>query len=299
MKPAKYWPGLLLLQIWRLAASLPYAYRRILGRWVGRLLYRVLRRRRHIARVNIQLCFPTKNEQEREALVVSHFHALGVAVFETGAAWWAPDHRLAPLRVEGEDHLRHALAKGRGVVLLSAHFLSMEMGLRLFSVRQFGYAVYRPHNDPVWNAIILRGRQRVRGEVIDRSDFRRVLKALKANHPVWYPPDQDHGKRYSVFAPFFGQTAATLSATSRLARISQAAIVPFYTHRLPGTDGYLVTMLPPLEDFPSGDDVHDATRINQYLEDQIRRFPEQYLWVHRRFKTRPEGQADVYEQQRP
>ncbi|MDX1512186.1 MAG: LpxL/LpxP family Kdo(2)-lipid IV(A) lauroyl/palmitoleoyl acyltransferase [Gammaproteobacteria bacterium] len=291
----RFWGIWVAAGLLRLMSLLPYAGRVILGGVIGRGLFLIMGRRRRIAQVNLSLCFPEMSEQRRARLLREHFESLGIALVEMGAAWWAPDHRLEGLvTVRGREHLETALARGRGAILMSAHFTSLEMGLRLMSREQYGYAVYRPQNNALLDVLIQRGRLRVRGGLIARDDIRGLLAALKANHPVWYPPDQDYGRRHSVFADFFRQPAATITTTARFARMSGAAVVPFYYHRLPGFRGYEVVMHPPLEDFPTGDPVADARRQNAVLEEEIRRSPAQYLWIHRRFKTRPPEQPDVY-----
>jgi len=277
------------------AGRLPYRARVAVGRRLGRVLGRLLGRRRRIAAANLALCFPELDEAARERLLGEHLEALGVAFLEMAAAWCAPERRVGPLlAVEGEHHLERALAAGRGALLVSAHFLSMEMGMRLMAARRFGCGVYRPHNDPLIDHFIQRGRARYRGALLERSDVRGMVRALRANLYVWYAPDQDHGPRHSVFAPFFGIPAATLTATSRLARLSGAPVLPLYTRRLPGTEGYVIRIGAALEAFPSGDEVADATRLNALLEAEIRAQPAEYLWVHRRFKTRPPGAAPLY-----
>ncbi|HEY5700547.1 MAG TPA: LpxL/LpxP family Kdo(2)-lipid IV(A) lauroyl/palmitoleoyl acyltransferase [Gammaproteobacteria bacterium] len=291
----RYWGLWLAIGVMRLAALLPYAGRVVLGRILGGGLFFIMRRRRRIARVNLTLCFAEMDEAQRESLLRAHFKSLGIGLLEMGAAWWAPDHRLEGLaKITGLEHLRAALDQGRGAILMSAHFTSLEMGLRLMSRVQYGYAVYRPQNNPLLDVLIQRGRLGLPGEMISRDDVRGLLAALRANHPVWYPPDQDYGRRHSVFAEFFGQPAATINTTARFAKMSGAPVLPFYYHRLPGFRGYELVVHPPLENFPSHDPLVDARAQNAELETAVRRSPDQYLWVHRRFKTRPEGEADVY-----
>lgn len=291
----RFWGIWLALGCLRLASLLPYAGRVTLGGAVGSGLFHLMRRRRHIARTNLALCFPEMSERQREKILRAHFKSLGIALIEMGAAWWASDWRLEGLaKVTGLEHLEKALAEGRGAILLSAHFVSLEMGLRLMSRLQYGCAVYRPQNNPLLDVLIQRGRLRVRGELIARDDVRGLIGALKSNRPVWYPPDQDYGRRYSVFAEFFGHPVATITTPARFARISGAPVVPFYYHRLPGFGGYELVIHAPIKNFPSGDPIADARTQNAILEKEIRRSPDQYLWVHRRFKTRPDGEPDVY-----
>lgn len=291
----RYWGTWLAVGFLRLTSLLPYAGRVMLGGAIGRGLYPIMQRRRPIARTNLELCFPEISETARERMLRAHFRSLGIALVEMGAAWWVCDRRLEGLaRITGLEHLANALAKGRGAILLSAHFVSLEMGLRLMSRVQYGCAVYRPQNNPLLDVLIQRGRLRVRGALIARDDVRGLLAALKANHPVWYPPDQDYGRRHSEFTDFFGRPAATITTPAWLAKLSGAPVVPFYFHRLPGFRGYELVVYPPLENYPSGDPAADARTQNAVLEEAIRRTPDQYLWVHRRFKTRPDGEPDVY-----
>ncbi len=279
----------------RLLVQLPYSGRVIVGNALGAAFYRLMARRKHVARVNLKLCFPKMSDEKRERLLKAHFIALGVAFVEMGAAWWLSDRRLEGLaEVKGLEHLQAALEKGKGAILLSAHFVFLEIGLRLFSRVMPCYMIYRPNRNPLLDRIIQRGRTRHPGEMISRDDARSLLRALKQNHPVWYPPDMDHGRRNSVFADFFGQPAATVKATARYAKMSGAPVIPFYFFRKRGFRGYRIVLLPPLENYPSGDELEDARRVNAVLESEILKHPEQYLWAHRRFKTRPDAHEDVY-----
>lgn len=279
----------------RLMVLLPYPGRVVVGNVLGVAFYRLMSRRKRVARINLELCFPELSTTQRERLLKAHFAALGVAFVEMGAAWWASDRRLEALaEIEGLEYLEAALKEGKGAILLSAHFVFLEIGLRLFSRTRPCYMIYRPNRNPLLDRIIQRGRTRHPGEMISRDDARSLLRALKQNQPVWYPPDMDHGRRNSVFADFFGQPAATVKATARYAKMSGSPVIPFYFFRKRGFRGYKIVLLPPLEDFPSGDELKDARRVNAVLESEIRKHPEQYLWAHRRFKTRPDPNEDVY-----
>ena len=265
------------------------------GRLIGWFAWRLARRRRLIAATNIRLCFPQLNEAQRAALVKHHFFSLGQGIVETALCWWGREAQLRQRFVlVGEDHLRAALAKGKGVILLSAHFTTLELGGRLLAMRHPFHVLYRQHKNPLFEFVMHRARKRRFDKAIPRDDTRALLASLKSRHAVWYAPDQNHGGPQSVFAPFFGISASTLATTSRLAAISGAAVVPFFQSRLPNNEGYLLTLCPALADFPGSDLQADATRINQLFEDVIREMPEQYLWVHRRFKTRPQGEPYPY-----
>ncbi len=277
-------------------AMLPFSLQLAVGGRIGRWIGKIARRRRRIAAINLALCFPDMTPDQRDSLLEAHFAALGIGLFETAMAWWAHDENLCRLaRIEGADHLQQAMDRGKGVILLTGHFTALELGARFITGLQPFHAMYRPHKNPLYETVMRRERERrSRLPPLAREDLRGLLRALKKGRAVWYAPDQNHGLRNSVFVPFFRVPTCTITATSRLAALSGAAVVPYFARRLAGTAGYEVVILPALEHFPSSDLTADARRINELLEQQIRRAPEQYLWVHRRFKTRPSGSPSVY-----
>lgn len=290
------WAGLGLL---RLVHALPYRWQLGLGRGVGALLYHFMPARREVARTNLALCFPDLDAAARTALLGAHFGAIGMSMAELAMSWWGGDERMARLaEPEGLEHLRSALARGRGVILLTGHFTPMEFCAHVLSGAVPFDAMYRPMDNPAVDWVAKRARDRRRNTTIfARNDIRAMLKSLKANHAVWFGPDQDYGREHSVFAPFFGVPAATITSTARFARMTGAAVVPYFPCRLP--DGrYRIRVLPALEGFPSGDAVADAARINALVEAAVGECPEQYLWIHRRFKTRPAGEPRPYPKQR-
>ncbi len=289
----RHWPLWLGLGAMRLMSALPYAWQLGLGRLTGSILGRVARRRLHIASINIGLCL---DDLDRRQLLARHMAALGIGFFETASAWWSRDEQLRTrVRLEGLEHLDAALAQGRGVILLTGHFTHLELGARFIAMHRPFHAMYRPHKNPLYESVMRRWRERRSGHPpIPRDDLRGVLRALRRGDAVWYAPDQNYGSKHAVFVPFFGVPALTITATSRIAAASGARVVPYYPRRLPGRGGYQVTILPALEDFPGPDSAADARRINALLEDWIREAPEQYLWVHRRFKTRPPGAPKLY-----
>ena len=290
-----YWPTWLMLGALWCVSRLPWSWQLATGRAIGRLALHLGRRRRRIAATNLALCFPQLGKRDRQQLLSAHFSSLGIAVVECALAWWAPERRLAPLAtLTGLEHLHEALQRGRGVILLSAHFTTLEIGGRLLAQQAPFHVLYRQHKNPVMERVMTRARTRLYEKAIPRHDAGALLQSLKQNRAVWYAPDQDHGIANSVFVPFFGVPAATLTTTSRLASLSGAAVVPFFPRRLPGRDGYTLELLPALADFPGDDATADAERILQLIESRIRLQPEQYLWVHRRFKTRPEGEPPLY-----
>jgi len=291
----RFWPLWLMFFLLWLLTRLPFVPQMRSGRVIGRLAYRLARQRRHIAEVNIQLCFPGLNTGQQADLVKSHFLSLGQGVVETALCWCGRDKQLCKhYTLVGEHHLSEARARGKGVILLSAHFTTLELGGRLLARQQPFHVLYRRHKNPLFETVMQRARTRRFEKAIPRDDTRALLASLKQNHAVWYAPDQNHGGSQSVFAPFFGVPAATLTTTSRLAKISGAAVVPFFQMRLPDDRGYLLVLCPSLKNFPSDDLQTDTARINQLVEATIREMPAQYLWVHRRFKTRPEGEAYPY-----
>ncbi len=291
----RFWPTWLMFGVLRSIILLPWRWQMRIGRLMGRLALQLAKQRRHIAEVNLALCFPEQTPPQRAALLKAHFESLGCGIIETALCWWGNEKTLRGItRINGLEHLEAAQARGKGVILLSAHFTTLELGGRLLALHAPFHVLYRQHKNPLFETVMRRSRERRFDKAIARDDMRGLLASLKNGMPVWYAPDQNHGGSQSVFAPFFGVQASTLGTPSRIAKLSGAAVVPFYPCRLADGSGYQLTLYPALEDFPSDDPVQDATRLNALLEAVIREMPEQYLWVHRRFKTRPEGEAYPY-----
>lgn len=286
------WIGIGLL--WCLI-HLPYQWQLAAGRKIGRIAYQLAPRRRRIANINLKLCFPELNNIQRKQLLHQHFESLGMGLLEMLSAWWLPDTILKPLgHIQGLEHLHAALKRGKGVILLSAHFTSLEIGTRFLTMHTPIHAIYRQHENPLIEYFMKKCRECRAEKAIPRDAVRDMLHSLKQNKSLWFATDQNFGHKNSVFAQFFGIPAATNTATSRLAQITGAAVIPFFVQRLENHQGYKVILQPVLDNFPSEKPVQDAQRINQLIEAQIRQAPEQYLWVHRRFKDRPEGEEDVY-----
>lgn len=262
---------------------------------LGRLMHLLRADRRHVARVNIELCFPELTPRQRRARVRAHFAALGESVLETAVAWWGPRDRLRALgRVVGREHLDAALARGRGVILLQGHFLTTDIAGQILGTAVPFTATYAPPTNPVMRVFTERKRARFIRRQIHHEDVRAVIRALAANEIVWHGPDQGAKKRHAIEARFFGVPAATNSATARLARISGAAVVPYHPIRL--DDGhYELRLEPALSDFP-GNDVAAATqRVNDTIERHVRAAPTQYLWAHKRFKARSKREPGPYD----
>ncbi len=291
----RYWLTWLGLALLRGGMRLPYRAQLTVGAGVGILIYYLMPWRRRVAQINIALCFPELSAAQQQALVKNNFRCAGISLLETALSWWASAARLKTLsQIEGIEHLQHALEKNRGVILLSAHFTCLEIGGRLLTLQQRFHVMYKKHRNRLFEALMKQARERNYELAIERHDVRGMLRSLKQGNAVWYAPDQDFGAQHSVFAPFMGIVCATLAAPSRLAKMSGAPVVPFFPQRLDDGSGYRLILLPALENFPSGDELADATRINAVIEQAVRRAPEQYLWLHRRFKTRPPGEAPLY-----
>jgi KDO2-lipid IV(A) lauroyltransferase len=286
-----FWLGL-----WRLVTVLPYRVLLFLGQIIGIFLYLLPTRRKHIARINIELCFPELNKAAQTSLLKDNFLSMGIALMEVGMAWWWSKERLQKLvKVEGLENLDRAT--NEGVILLGMHFTTLEIGGAALTSAIEIDGMYKSHSNPVYDYIQLKGRvsHNIDGcNLFDRRDMRGTLKCLKAGRVLWYLPDQDYGLNQSLFAPFFGIQAATVHATSRMAKQTNASVIPVSFTRLPGAKGYKVTIESALQNFPSDDALFDTTRINQLIEKYVRQQPEQYLWVHRRFKNRPNGEKDYY-----
>lgn len=288
------WFGLGLL--W-LITQLPYKVLLRLGRALGALMQRVAHSRRHIVTRNIELCFTHLSVAERDALVRENFASMGIAFFEMAMSWWWPKKRLSRLvQVQGLEHLQAAQAQGQGAILMAIHFTTLEIGAALLGQQHTINGMYRAHDNPVFDYVQRRGRERhnADAQAIEREDVRGMLKVLRKGRAIWYAPDQDYGPKQSVFVPLFGVPAATVTATSKFAKLGRAQVIPMTQTRLPNGQGYLIKIEPALSDFPGESDEQDCLRLNQWIERAIAQQPEQYLWAHRRFKTRPEGEAKLY-----
>ena len=291
------WPLLLGLGFMRGLVLLPYRMQLALGRALGALLYRVIPGRRHVAATNLALCFPELDDDARAGLLREHFASLGIAAFELALAWWGGERRVARLtRIDGLDNLTRELEAGHGVVLLSAHFAATELtGRKLALAVPDMAAMYRSNKNALMDEILRRARSGSIRQLIPKDDIRQMIRVLrKGGVPVWYAPDQSYRHKYHELAPFFGEPAMTNAALSHIVRITKAKVVPYLPRRLPDGDGYHVDILPALDDFPGESPAADAERINRLLEERIRLAPEQYYWVHRRFKDRPPPLTDPY-----
>jgi len=290
----KYWLTWSGIGILRILELLPYATQRFVGSSIGTLIRHLPLAYIRIARRNIELCFPHLSPVEQTDLLERHCESLGMGLCEIATTWWSRDERVRKLaQVEGIEHLAAALARGRGAILVGGHFTTIEIATRILGTVVPLNVVYRPTKNAVLSYIMFSSFSR-HGKPIAHDDIRSMIRALKRNEAVWYAPDQSYRNKGAAMVNFFGIPAATTTATSRLARISGAAVLTYFPERLPGTAGYRVVIGPALEDFPGVDPVGDVERFHQLLEAQIRRVPEQYLWVHRRFKGLSADYHDYY-----
>ena len=291
----KYWLSWLAILLLRIVAILPFRAKLIAGQGLGWLVFHLVKKRRHTVQTNVRLCFPELNAIQQKKMVRDIFAANGIGFFEIAWAWWANIKDIEQrYDIEGLEHIEAAKADGSGVLLVGAHFVHLDLcGLMANHSSPMG-VIYRKNNNPVFEYIITKGRNRFFENVIERSDMRNIVRQLRDGKSIWYSPDQDFGRDQAVFAPFFGIQAATLVATSRLAKMGRAKPVGIAHYRDPVTHRYRIVLTPVNEAFPTGDDQKDATLINAMLEKAIRVQPDQYMWVHRRFKTRPEGEPSLY-----
>lgn len=275
---------------------LPLGMQSAIGNTIGWLPYLVAGRRRNIAQRNLELCFPEKSPAEIRRLLRLNIQASVRAALEHGLLVWASEKRLKKLiRLEGEEHLDTNM--GKPLILLAPHFIGLDMGgVRMTAHTHIASIYSRARNDVV-NHYLLHARSRFNQTLLasKHDGIRPVISAIRSGLPFYYLPDQDAGRSESIFVPFFGIPAATIPALPRLAKVTGARVVPAITRQLPGGQGYVLKFYPAWENYPSGDIKADTRRMNAFIEDRIREMPEQYLWTHRRFKTRPEGEPGLYD----
>lgn len=295
MLAPRYWLTWLGLGCLRVIEPLPYTWHLNIGRWFGRVVRQLPLPYVRIARRNIEICLPELSREARETLLKRHFESLGIGLCETAVTWWSHDERVRSLaQVEGIEHLQKALARGRGAILVGGHFTTIEIGTRILGTVVPLNVLYRPTKNEILTELMAGQFARYAQRAIQYDDIRTVVRALKHNGAVWYAPDQSYRNKGAAMVPFFGTPAATTTSTSRLARMTGAAVLTYFPQRLPEGQGYRVFIGPELEDFPSDDPVADAARFVALLEAQIRHHPEQYLWMHRRFKGLTADYPDYY-----
>ncbi|CRK85534.1 Lipid A biosynthesis lauroyl acyltransferase [Candidatus Providencia siddallii] len=292
----RYWMTYLGISSLYLLVLLPYPVIFLLGKFLGRVSKYFLKKRVQIAERNLQLCFPEMNSQEIQIYIDKNFESVGMGVFESGMAWFWPNWRIRRwVKVDGIENILSAKQTGRGIIVLGIHFLTLELGARALGMINPGVGVYRANNNGLIDWIQLRGRLRSNKYMIDRKKIISIVHALKRGEILWYAPDHDYGPKSSVFAPFFGvKNTATTSGSQIILRLAKPLVISFIPKRLPDGKGYKLIIQPSLDNFPVNDSVATATMINQIIEKEIIKAPEQYMWLHRRFKTRPKGEPSLY-----
>jgi len=281
----------------RLTSYLPTTITHTIGPVLGMLIYRLVPSRRRVARINLKQAYPDYNDQQINDLAKKSFKSLGLSIFEMGTAWFKKNNVLKKqCQVEGKEYLDRAMAKNKGVILLTGHFTTVEMGGRLISLYLNKYnAVFKKAHNPLFNAVMVHYRSKMGNELIDTRNVRAFIRGLKKGNATWFGPDQDFADQDIVFTPFLGGIASTLTATAKIAQMTGAAVIPFYPVRLEQNKGYKLIVLPELENFPTANIETDSARVNKIIEDMIYQNPEQYLWSHKRFKTQPDGKASIYQ----
>lgn len=278
------WLGIVLLYM---ISWLPYRLQTFIGKAIGWLLSKLGKKRVNIARRNLALCFPDMPEAQQEEMLSQNIQHAGMAVLEASMGWWWPDWRVRNIgSIEGYEHVEAILAKGKGVLGLAIHNMNLELGCRIAGLKMPSVAFYRKHNNPLMEYMQYHGRARSNKYMIHKRNVKGLIQALNEQEVCFYLPDQDYGRKKCEFVPFFAvPETATTTGTLLFANQANCETVFLVSHRT--KDGYRVTFLPGLEDFPSGDDKQDVTRVNRKVEEMIQLAPEQYLWMHKRFKTRP------------
>ncbi len=290
------WPvfGLMLAFSW-----MPSRVLWILGNFLGMLFSFVPSHLRDFAARNLELCFPDRSPRERRRMLHRHFRLVGFAVVSLGVAWWAPKWRVKQFVSFRNSHLLdEARAAGKNIMLLTPHFIGLDIGGARLAVEGNFVSMSRKSRN-LFLEYVYQRRSRFGAPVVERSaSLKSLIRYIREGRPFYYLPDQDLGERASVIAPFFGIPAATVTALSRIAQSTNAAVIPCITRILPGGRGYEISLYPPLENFPSDDPLADAARMNQEVERHVREMPEQYMWTYRRFKTRPNNEPSLYPKRR-
>jgi KDO2-lipid IV(A) lauroyltransferase len=277
----------------RIGVFIPFNFQVLIGKTIGKLLYPFMHRLRSTAYSNISHCFPDKKQNQVNLLVKMHFEAIGVSFFETANAYYGSNKKIKKLlTITNENFFQDALKEEGGIILLCSHFMPLMLGSRALLINHTIANIYRPQNNKLFDRIMVKGYKKNGAVMIKSTDTRSIIKAINNSLPIWYAPDQDLGKNNSVFAPFFGIQTATASATARLAKNNNTRVIPYSFIRT--KKGYTMSFEKPIANYPSNDPIQDATIVNQILEKQIVKSPEQYLWIHRRFKTRPNDEKNFY-----
>lgn len=291
----RYYGMWLFILLLRIIALFSYRTQLKIGKGLGRLIERVSKKRQYVTTINLKLCFPELSDAERKKIYRDSFENLGISIAELAMCWFWPARRFKNLaEIRGLEYIEQCQKQKQGIILLTGHFTSLEIGGRLMTLTLPMQAMYRTQKNRLFDSILYTKRLGYLEDMISRKNTRGLIRGIRKGIPTWYAPDQDFRKERNVFAPFFGIPTATLSASARLAKSSGAAMLPYYPERKADGSGYILHILPPLENFPSDDELADATAINASIEQFVRMNPGQYLWAHQRFKTRPADEASFY-----
>ena len=286
------WLGILLLLPWAFA---PWPVQRALGSGLGRLLYGLLKSRRRVTLINLRLCYPNRSDADYEIMAQDVFINMAIGFFESLTAWYNPRRFDNKISITGLEYLQEAQQRGKGVIMLGIHSTLLDAGGALCSHFFKLDVVYRPQNNPMLDWLVYRSRKPIYGCQIDHDNIRLLVRRLKNGHMIWYSPDQDFGLKQGVMAPFYGVAAATVTAQRRLIKMTQSSVLSLHFYRKNDQKPhYHIHITPALQNYPTDDEVADATTSNQLIEQQLNLAPTQYMWFHRRFKTRPPGYDKIY-----
>lgn len=290
--------SLLAFSLWFVISFfLPYILQLLIAKGIGILIFKSKLSRKKIALTNIQKCFPNLTQREQDNLLKRNLISTAYGLFESGAAWFWPNWRLKSLyEIEGLQYIKKAQSENKGVVFMGIHFTTIEIGAAFVNIEDTIDGFYRPHKNPIYEKIQAWGRTRRnnKSQVIPNGDLRAIVRALRKGRAVNYAPDQDYGRKRSIFVPFFGVSTATVKATTHLAKAGRADVIPWICVRTADTGRYKIKIYPPITEQLNQGDKEDALTINRFIEQRILEYPEQYLWVHKRFKTRPENEESFY-----
>lgn len=292
----KYWLIWLGVGILRMTQLLPLSTQMKIGKSIGLLAMKLVPSRKKTAKRNLELCFPDLDEQQRTKLLHQNFAQTGKAIFDTINAWWWPNHKVKQhMSIKGQEYVQQTINDGHGVILFAVHCLPLEMGARVFGQFHPGIGVYRPHNNPLIEYLQVKGRLQSNKALVSKRDVRQMIKCLRNKEVIWYTSDQDFGSSSAVFIPFFAvPEAATITGATALAKLGKAKVLPFFVERNAQDNRYHIEIMPPLDNFPGENEHQDAVRGNHIIEQLISKNIPQYMWLHRRFKTRPKGQTGLY-----
>jgi len=291
----KYAPSWIVYGLVWLVAQLPYNLIIILGKGLGRILPKLLKSRKKVVAVNLSICFPDLNPSETKNLIHNHFIEMGVMLTQTLKAFLSSTKSIEKdAIIVGEEHIEACLKEKQGVLLVAGHFTALDMGGKILCQKYPIAGMYREHKHPLTEYIVTKSRLKYAKKMFNRDALRPIIKHLKSGGILWYAPDQNYRRGQSEFVPFFGEQASTITATHQMARLSKCQVLFFHVQRNEQSPHYTLTISPPIENFPTKDPVEDTQRVNLGIENMVIKNPAEYLWLHKRFKTRPAGEKNPY-----